>query len=491
MASNIKLKWLTDKARNISSSAISTMQENSSDLIDWSKVQYEDYLDGQKPLDEANWYGRAADACEHISDSIVNESGWTSTTVSLASKKLAGAAIPVSFFSVAALAGTASTGTAIGSLSGAAFTSSALAWIGGSVAMGTLVVGGAAIAGALAAPFAVKPLANKYVLGKTRKIDDLSAPEKQLVDACSALAIGLRQAEKGGLALNPATASTLNEDALAPLVEKASEVLLLSQEWPILQRRWYRNAFTELSYLRGFAKQTSTLIEPLIVGIGSGLIFNLLSEGPHAFSPAEQDILDAIRRSSNDLSEMTNHEIAQYVQELSPEQLQGFKSNVKGIAHELQFARMENSDGDEFRVELFGSTNHPGADVRIINIETGEARELQLKATSYGAYVEEHFAKYADIPVMTTSEIAEYHGFETTDVSNEQLSNDFDSTTQKLSSEAEPEIMESVAFAGIVSLAKNVRVLINGDVMTDEARKSAVKRSLQAGLVAGVTGLIV
>lgn len=491
MASNNRFKWLTDKAWNVSSNAISKVQENSYALADWSKVQFEEYLDSQKPLEEANWFSRAAYACEQLSDCVVNESGWTSKAVSVASGKLAGAAVPVSFFSVAALAGTASTGTAIGSLSGAAFTSSALAWIGGSVAMGTLVVGGAAVAGAVAAPFAVKPLANKYLLGQTRKLEDLSEPEKQLVDACSALAIGLRQAEKGGLALTPKEASALNEDAFAPLVEKASEVLLISQVWPIMQRRWYRNAFTELSFIRGFAKHKSTLTEPLVVGLGSALIFNLLSDGPHEFTLAEQDMLDAIRRSSNDLSEMTNEEIAEHVQAFSPAELQGFKNNVKGIAHELQFARAENSDGDEFRVELFEATNHPGADVQVINVETGEIREFQLKATSYGAYVEAHFEKYEDTPAMTTSEVAEEYGFTSTGISNEQLSRDFDSTTEKLASDAEPEILDTIAFAGIVSLARNVRVLLDGSVLSEEARKTAVKRSMQAGLIAGITELII
>jgi uncharacterized cupredoxin-like copper-binding protein len=305
------------------------------------------------------------------------------------------------------------------------------------------------------------------------------------------LAIGLRQAEKGELTLTARVAVTLNEDALAPLVEKASEVLLIAQEWPIIQRRSYRNTFTELSFVRGFSKYTSTLSEPIMVGIGSALFFNLLSDGPHEFTLAEQDMLDAIRRSSNELSEMTNEEIAEHVQAFSPAQLQGFKNNVKGIAHELQFARAENGDGDEFRVELFETTNHPGADVQIINMETGEIREFQLKATSYGAYVEAHFEKYEDTPAMTTSEVAEEYGFASTEISNEQLSRDFDSVTEKLSSDAEAEILDTVAFAGIVSLARNVRVLLNGQAMSEEARKAAVKRSMQAGLIAGITELII
>jgi hypothetical protein len=42
-----------------------------------------------------------------------------------------------------------------------------------------------------------------------------------------------------------------------------------------------------------------------------------------------------------------------------------------------------------------------------------------------------------------------------------------------------------------VSLARNVRVLLNGQAMSEEARKAAVKRSMQAGLIAGITELII
>ncbi len=448
-------------------------------------------MDAQKPLDEGNWFGRTAIVCEQLSDSVVGKNGWTNKAVSVASGKLAAAAVPASFYSVAALAGTASTGTAIGSLSGAAFTSSALAWIGGSVAIGTFVVGGATVVGAVAAPFLVKPISEKYFSGCPRKLRNLSEPEKQLVDACSALALGLRQAEKGKMPLTSRDAKTLNAEALAPLVEKASEVLLTSREWPILQRRSFRNAFTELSFLRGFAKQTTSRSEPILVGVGTTILINLLSSGEHDFSEAEQDILDAIRRSSRDMKHMSNEEIATYFQSLSPEQLQGFKNNVKGIAHELRYARLENSDADEFRVELFEATNHPGADVRIINAETGEVREYQLKATSYGDYVETHLERYETTPVMTTSEIANKLGFESTNVSNQQLSEDFDRISGKLSEYSSPDVLDSVAFAGLVSLSRNVRILLEGSGLSEEARKDAVKRSMQAGLIAGITELII
>jgi hypothetical protein len=66
MASNNRFKWLTDKARDVSTNAISKAHENSYALADWSKVQFEEYLDSQKPLDDENWFGRAAQACDQL-----------------------------------------------------------------------------------------------------------------------------------------------------------------------------------------------------------------------------------------------------------------------------------------------------------------------------------------------------------------------------------------------------------------------------------------
>jgi len=43
----------------------------------------------------------------------------------------------------------------------------------------------------------------------------------------------------------------------------------------------------------------------------------------------------------------------------------------------------------------------------------------------------------------------------------------------------------------MTNMAFGVRVLLNGDVLSAEARKKAVKRSMKAGLIAGITELII
>ena len=143
------LEQLYSTASQFAAQAGARIKNNSETAYDWSVSRVEELIDSQQALDQTNWFERAAKACERLSDSVVGQSGYTDKAVSIVSGKLAGIAVPASMFSIAGLVGTASTGTAIGSLSGAAFTSSALAWLGGSVAMGTVLVSGAAVVGAL------------------------------------------------------------------------------------------------------------------------------------------------------------------------------------------------------------------------------------------------------------------------------------------------------------------------------------------------------
>jgi hypothetical protein len=475
---------VVDAARDASEKSVTRVRTKSVET-------YQQVSANTKPLSTENWFERTAETCETLSDAIMGSPGWTNRLVTVASSKLGAVAIPASLLSVAALVGTASTGTAIGTLSGAAYTSAALAWIGGSVAMGTMIVATAGVAGMVAAPFVVKPLSNKYLTGKARDPSELSDAETDLVNACCALALGLRQAAKGGACLKRRQAMALHNDALRPLLDKSADVLWTSQRFPMLQRRSFNNAFWSLGLSKGFAENLASNREPIAIGLGTALVLNLLSEGEHTFSEAELDVLDAIRRSSGAMSDATNDEIAAHVQSMTPEQLLGFKNNIKGVAHEIQYARLENNDGDLFQVELFDATNHAGADIKLINTETGEVQELQLKATSYAAYVEDHFAKYPDIDVFTTSEVSVNLGVETTGISNEQLSIDVDTALYAVEPGQDFEIAESMTIAGLITLARNVNIILTSDAAQQDKRKLLVQKSFKAGLVAGIAELLI
>lgn len=488
--------WSIGKiARDVSVKAVDAARDASGKAVASVKLKsaesYQQFTDSQRPISAENWFERTAETCEALSDTVMGSPGWTNRLVTVASSKLGAVAVPASLLSVAALVGTASTGTAIGTLSGAAYTSAALAWIGGSVAMGTMVVATAGVAGMVAAPFLVRPLSKKYLTGRARDPSELSEAEADLVNACCALALGLRQAAKSGASLDSRQALALHDDALKPLLDKAADVLPTSQRLPMIQRRSFNNAFWSLGLSKGFAKELASNREPVAIGLGTALVLNLLSEGEHTFSEAELDVLEAIRRSSGEMSGATNEEIAVHVQTMTPEQLLGFKNNIKGIAHEIQYARLENNDGDLFQVELFDATNHAGADVKLINIETGEVQELQLKATSYAAYVENHFAQYPEIDVLTTSEVSVDLGIETTGISNDQLSSDVDTALIAVGSGQDFEIAESMVIAGLVTLARNVNVVLTSNAVQQDKRKLLVQKGIKAGLVAGIAELLI
>ena len=118
---------------------------------------------------------------------------------------------------------------------------------------------------------------------------------------------------------------------------------------------------------------------PVVTGVVSATILKLMSETLPSFTDDEELVLQALRRSNNNLTDASELELSDYVQSLSIEQIAGLKNNVKGIYHELAFQQRENLDGDDYVVELFSDTNHAGADIRIINVVTGDVSEIQLR----------------------------------------------------------------------------------------------------------------
>ncbi len=117
-------------------------------------------------------------------------------------------------------------------------------------------------------------------------------------------------------------------------------------------------------------------------------------------------MLDALRRSAGHLSDASINDLACFVRDMRPEQLRGLASNVKGIYHELLFMHAANSNGDGIEARLFEATNHPGEDVEFV-VDGEVIRELQLKAIASPSAVYEHLARYPEIDLVTTSEIAE------------------------------------------------------------------------------------
>jgi hypothetical protein len=221
-------------------------------------------------------------------------------------------------------------------------------------------------------------------------------------------------------------------------------------------------------------------------------MLKLMSENLPSFTVAEKLVLQALRRSNNSLTDASEVDLSNYVQSLSIEQIAGLKNNVKGIYHELAFQQQENLDGDEYIVELFGDTNHAGADVRIINVVTGEVSEVQLKATNYASYVREHNEKYDNIEVMMTSEVAETSpDWASSGFSNADLTGDTTSTLHKLGHGADADVLDSMGVAAMVTLMANAKSMLKGEALSIEAKQKIIQDGVVAASVAGLVQLII
>lgn len=131
----------------------------------------------------------------------------------------------------------------------------------------------------------------------------------------------------------------------------------------------------------------------------------LIDQPSRNWGAEEQLLLVALRRSKSDLSDASEEQLSDYLIGLSSEQMRGVVSNVKGIYHELLVVEAENSDGDGVAAHLPEATNQPGYDIEFV--VDGDIIELaQLKAVASTQYVFEHLAKYPEIGVMATEEIA-------------------------------------------------------------------------------------
>lgn len=469
------LNYISDKAKGIS---------------DKVEISYDNFQEYQKPTSEDNWLERTANGFDALADAIMCDAGWTNRGVKFATAKMAGIAVPASIFSLASIVGTASTGTAIGTLNGAAFTSSALAWVGGSVAAGGLIVAGLTVVGAFAAPILAKPYLDKYLLGEARTLDDLDDKQRNLVNACFNLSLAIRKKNASGGDRDSRDILTIHSTVLPVIIEKASNLYPEISALPLNARRKFDAAILSLLKLRGYAHVFSQHLKIQKVSFASLLVLKLMSENQPIFTENEQIILDAMRRSNKSLSDMTNDEIGAYVQGLEPAQLNGFKSNVKGIAHELQFMSEENSDGDEYHVEMFEHTNNAGADIRMINVETGEVVDYQLKATSFEGYVLGELSRNPHVDFIVTDEVAQSGGWNSSGINDASLSDDFDSTIQKIAPYMPFDGDEVLAFTALAALSARLAGSLADDKDVQDRSLKHNKRYEHIGMVAGLSALI-
>ena len=190
------LLFLLRQLYNFVSNAVDKAGQKTAKFVE-QKTKEHEIKNAQITLE--NWYEKASIVCGETVDALLNQKSGTSERIvrSLAAK-LGFAGATAGLFSIASILGTASTGTAISTLSGAAFNSAALKWLGGgvSMALGGWIVFLFSFVAAAISYFVAKITFTKYT-GKKRKLKNLDDQEKRVVETFMLVAIGFRkQAEQ-------------------------------------------------------------------------------------------------------------------------------------------------------------------------------------------------------------------------------------------------------------------------------------------------------
>lgn len=401
-------------------------------------------------------------------------------TAQLSAKALAASATSYVFLTTAAVFGSASTGTAIGSLSGAAFTNAALAWWGGSVASGLAMMSTASLAAGFVAVPIVHYLWTTKISGKGRKDDSLSEKEMRIK-------IGIEQAlfALSAQQFDDLSFLMLWREMIIPVIDELEKLRETDyQKWPIKDKRNLRKALADLHKLRKKTNRKLRGSATFLVSQVGAFLYKVYADSTK-WSEEDLRVMEAIARSTEDLDETsTPEEIGAYLRSYPEgESRNGLLANIKGIYHELAFANKENTDGDNWTVELEESTTSAGVDAYLTNSVTKERIPIQLKASDDDSSTKSHYEEYPDIGVFGTTEIADGSSRVTSSgFSNTELTDQVSSTSEKLL--AEGTLVDSVQDAATLA---SVSAFIAMTVMFGEALRSghgidaSASRALKGG----------
>ena len=173
--------------------------------------------------------------------------------------------------------------------------------------------------------------------------------------------------------------------------------------------------------------------------------------------PLGESFIQAIRlRWSDQLGESaTIEEISEHFQQYDISQLEGVSNTIKGKMFEILVTDQENTDSDNWTAKMHDDESFPGSDIIFYNSETNETLEVSLKAISAdnSFIIENALAKYPDLPIMSTDEVANLYednpnvfgsGF-----TNKDLDGITDEKLQILISQIEPINAKEVVVVGI------------------------------------------
>jgi len=419
--------------------------------------------------------------------------GWLGEFGKLLSAKIAGVAGTVTLFGLVSTFGTAATGTAIASLSGAAATNATLASIGsvvgGGMAAGALVMSGVGILVGIGA--------YKLLASTARDFDTLPEEDKQIVSTAGTLLAAIQeQLDKKEIELTAEEATLFVEHSLVPFheyLDNHADAICsrLDNKNSVAYRQHVLKDFNPLVVegFRQYAKHAPAGVEAIIGGVFYALITNTVLDG----SSEELFVLEALRRSKGSLQDASEADLAVYLDSLSPEQMRGVASNVKGIYHEMRWVEEYNSNHSDSYAVMHEATTHQGSDVQIFSKETGALlEEYQLKSTDSASYVREHLAKHSDIDVLATNEASSLvDGAESSGFSNAENTSNVGGVFDEVADNTLADrVTESAELAGLVSAGREALAVLNGEAEMGKAGKRTLGTVVQAATATGITAFL-
>lgn len=423
-----------------------------------------------------------------------NEAGdWQAKLGRAVSVKFAAAAGTFSLFGLVSTFGTAGTGAAITGLSGAAANSATLAAIGGAVGGG--MAAGAMVLSGFGLLLGVG--AYKLLSSTARDYETLNDVDKRIVNTASLLAAAIKEKlGKKDVVLTADEASQFLQ-TLQPF-----QRFLEDNQDDVCSRLDAKNAFSyryhvipdfKIVAIRDFKmfkqRQSALSAEGVIGGVFYGLLSHTALDG----TPEQVLVLEALRRSDDDLANASKAELSEYLHAFSPQQMKGVANNVKGIYHELQFVEKYNEDNHDTYAVLHEATNHQGSDVMIKSKETDEIlEEYQLKATDNVSYVRAHQSRYENIDVKATSEVAErIEGVETSNFSNVEMTLKVDGTFEDLANNTiSDRAINSAEISGLATAGLEAINILTGKSDMADSGKRVVSTAVSASVATGITAFL-
>ncbi len=328
--------------------------------------------------------------------------------------KIAGIGTTAALLALVSSLGTASTGTSIATLSGAAATKATMAWVGsmvgGGMAAGAFLTGGLSIVVGLGA--------YKALSSERRAFESLSMLEARLVESCWLLmSVCDSYLAMDASEFKSRDAKFLLEESLRPLYDELVDntgVLCqpLDNKHAIAFRQHILTDFRRV-VIDGFeawlAGPTGLEFQKLSAeAFIGGVFYALMTRHALDDSIESQLVLDALRRSSLKLNDASEDSLGDYLRGQSEDGLKHVADSVKGIYHELMWVKRYNATHASTYAEVFPETNHPGADVVVRDSVTHEKlEEIQLKAVAGTSHVTEHLNRYPGTRIDVTDEVAE------------------------------------------------------------------------------------